>query len=369
MLDFYNNLYQQENIPPNLPNKQHSPKHFFHYIDTIDLLENPCLIKQGQKQLILCSRKQNSNTNTPNYLSLYRLDSMSFPKLSTNFFPVHDTYTKIIPARMHGNYFGAFQIKNQNAYLTLFKLTGKGFRKITTLAFDSSCRTTNENALCFLSSPFECLFLPGDGTIKYIDLRRKIIRDEFPCNGYEGIKYSPHFQIIAAKSKEELHLLKISPDKAFSYLGSPVTGNESFQGGPSKPTVNFLITQYSDLKDYAFDEETQSLYVVFAWVAWTSKSVIFSLPPTVTHLRFQKWKIRENGLALEDQRDIPWSHNRMQNFTLNMKLKQCLVNGPLCFYVISLETYEIVEKIDDKRLFAVSWDNKIILQNIRYERN
>lgn len=339
--------------------KENNP---FFYVQSQDLLENPCLLKQGKNQLMLCSRVQSNQPASSNELCLYNLKSFLTPKLATNFFPIKDTYTKIFISKMNNGYFGGYQIKSQGSYLTLFRMTGKGFKKLSTMKLNSYGINAGTNSLFFLETPYECLFIPGDGSIKYINLKKKAILDETAYCCFEGFKYHPLLKILAVKSKEELILLKLTSEKKIVSLNQRITGQESFQGGVTKPIVNFLITQYADLKDYVFDNENSFLYVVFAWVSWTNKSVVCSLPPTITHLRFQKWKFDNDKIILENQRDIEWNHSRTQTCHFHVKQKQCLVNGLNEVYIISLESYQIMEIISGKEFFAIADDNQVIMK-------
>ena len=361
MLNFFSNSKSSQSKPLEVEFEEVSRKSFEN-LQTSDCVENPCLVKQGKNYYALCSRLQPSRENNINGLSLYPLNCGISPKLSTDFLPVQDNYTKIYLSRMSNGYFGCYQTKNQATYLTLFRVTGKGFKKMTTMKLYSSGIFTNNNALCFLESPYQCLFIPGDGTIKYIDLRRKVVLNETPAECFASLRYHSKLRIIAAKRKEELQILKLTADGKIVSLNLKITGYESFKGGLIRPDVNFLITQYADLKDYLFDDESNVLYVVFAWVSWTNRSVISSLPPTITHLRFQRWKIADDKLTLDDQNDVEWQHSRTQTFRFHLKHKQCIVNGLLGIYVICLETFKTVETIKGKELWAITNDDTLILK-------
>jgi len=284
------------------------------------------------------------------------------PKFSTCFFPIKDTYTRIFSSQTHNGYFGGYQTKNQITYLTLFKITGQGFKKLVSLKLNSVGMKLSTNALHFLKNPYECLFIPGDGSLKYLDFKKKAVISETASNNYEGFKYHSRYKILAVKRKEELQLMKLIPQKEIVSMNKTITGHEIFQDGLSRPTVAFFLTQYSDLKDYIFDEENNLLYTVFAWVSWTRKSASLSLPPSITHLRFQKWNVNEGNVELVDQRDIEWNHSRNQIFNLHVKGKQCLVSEPNGIYIISLEDYRLKEKILGKRYLGISKDNNVILQ-------
>ena len=354
-------LSSHSSIELELPTNENLQNSFIN-IETSDLLVHPCLITQGTTQFMLCSRIHCSNPDKPIGLSLYNIDCPSQPKLSTTFFPVKDTYTRIFSSQACNGYFAGYQTKNQITYLTLFKITGQGFKKLTSLTLNSVGMKLNTDALHFLdNNPYECLFIPGDGSLKYLDLKKKAVLSETLCNNYEGFKCHSKLRVLAVKRKEELHLMKLSVQKEILSMEKIITGHEIFQEGEAKPKVNF-ITQYSDLKDYVFDEENNMLYIVFAWVSWTHNTVSLSLPPSITHLRFQKWSISENNIELIDQKEIEWYHNRAQIFNLHVKGKQCLVSDPCGIFIISLETFTVIDKIFGKRLLGICKDNRIILQ-------
>ena len=115
-------------------------------IKSPNLLVNPCLITQD----ICFVPEFNVQTLKIQLIFLFTINHSSMLKHSTCFFPIKDIYARIFSSQTHNDYFGGNQTKDQNTYLTFFRITGQSFKKLVSPKLNSVGVKPNANALHFL---------------------------------------------------------------------------------------------------------------------------------------------------------------------------------------------------------------------------
>jgi len=271
---------------------------------------------------------------------------------------IHD---KLHIVKLDEHYFITYHLENNSTVLSLYYFSNKGVKKLATMKLGIYIVRVFENAVCYLGTPFIIAFLVGDGKLRILDLRARKVLDE-SLNGVEQIKYNSRGKILALKSGEELYLVKLRENHMLAHPFKQITGEEAFNGDSTLPSTPLMIKRFKDLKAFEFDETSNTLYVIFAWIIVDVKLTA----PKVSHIRIQKWRVGEDcSSELLDQKDLEWNHIRSQKFKICSKEKLCFVSDQR-LYVISLTDYQVMVYFQNKEFLTIHEQHILLKDGISH---